>query len=303
MRDRRRAFTLIELLVVVAIVTLLIAMLLPSLAAARAGARATQCTANLHQLGIGAAMYADASRGSMIPGRPARFADATRNVYFVGNGYQFRPRWYVTMGAECGFFAFARPSADPADDNRMLVEERSVFTCPEVPDRINNRNAPYGYNYQFLGNTRFRGGQEARGFIRFPVKLDNLNPAMTVMAADALGTAAGRPADSRTDYRVDGQSDLTAVGNHAWSLDPPRLTSTSDFCDDSNRAPENRSAPDARHQRRAATLFCDGHASMHTVETLGYVVDGDGRFAMSAPQTSNRSFSGTGRDDDPPSIQ
>ena len=302
-RGARTAFTLVELLVVIAIIALLISILLPSLHAARATARSTVCASRLRQLGIGWTMYADQSKGSIIPGRPARYSDNARNVYFVGNGYQFRPRWYVTMGAEAGFFAFQSPSADSADDNRKQVDGSDVFSCPEVPERRNNRNFAYGYNYQFLGNARFKGGQEARGFINFPVKIDRMNGAGTVLCADALGTAAGKPTGTRTDYRDDGSSDLFALGNHSWSLDPPRLTASSDFCDDNNRAPEHRSAPDMRHREKANVLWCDGHAAPGTYKSLEYVENSDGSIIASNEQTTNRFFSATGRDDDPPSIK
>lgn len=207
------------------------------------------------------------------------------------------------MGAECGFYAFERPSPDPATDNTLQIDGSRVFLCPEVPDRTNIRNTAYGYNYQFLGNARFKGGQEANGFIRFPVKIEHINPSATVMAADNLGTAAGKPLSARTEYRVDGGGETTAVGNHAWSLDPPRLTATSDYCDDANRAPEHRSAPDTRHHGRFNALYCDGHVTTSTLEALGYVVDPDGRVAVDGPTATNRFFSGRGVDEDPPPIQ
>lgn len=301
-KSRPTGFTLIELLVVVAIIATLIAILLPSLNAARRAARTTLCAANMRQVGTGWHMYADSSNGVVVPGRPARYADATRNVYWVGNGFQFRPRWYVTMGAEAGFFAFGEPSRNPADDNTKLIDGSRVFHCPEVPERVNNRNAPYGYNFQFLGNARFKGNSEANGLIRFPVKIDQIQ-GQTVMAADSLGTAAGKPRDARTEYRVDGSSDLFAPGNHAWSLDPPRLTATGDFCDDNNRAPEHRSAPELRHGGKANILWCDGHVAVSDYRALGYVENADGSIAASAANATNRLFSGTGRDDDPPSIE
>lgn len=68
----RAAFTLIELLVVIAIIAVLVAVLLPALGKARGLGKQTRELAASSQMMLAFTMYADDSKGHVLPGYPAR---------------------------------------------------------------------------------------------------------------------------------------------------------------------------------------------------------------------------------------
>jgi prepilin-type processing-associated H-X9-DG protein/prepilin-type N-terminal cleavage/methylation domain-containing protein len=290
---RRRAFTLVELLVVIGIIAILIAILLPVLSRARRSAATVKCAANLHQLAAGWRMYAESSRGWSVPARLPEIP-GSRNLYDLGMGLTYRPRWYEILGAQTRAFAFHEPLPADIDDRTV---ENNLYICPAVPDWTNCRNLAYGYNFQFLGNERLK--DRGRGFINYPVPSSRIKAADTVLAADSMGSAAGHPLKRRHGYMLDGTADLNAWANHGYTIDPPRLTATSDYGTHNHRIPSARSAPDPRHNGRANVAFCDGHVELLTLQELGYVMNPDESVGIMG---NNRRFSGTGGDDDPPSV-
>jgi prepilin-type processing-associated H-X9-DG protein/prepilin-type N-terminal cleavage/methylation domain-containing protein len=299
---RNPGFSLIELLVVIAIIALLIGILLPALSSARRSSQGLKCASNMRQLAVGHALYANDADGISLPGRMAKIGDtkSQANHYFVGNGYHYRPRWMISMGAGAGFYAYGNPSTDPSkenDNNRLL--EHDIFVDPTVPDYINNRNYALGYNFQFLGNSRRRADGR---FVRFPTKIYMFN-SQTVLFADSLGTAAAYRPSEYLPYnpRPHPEKDPREISNHGWALDPPRLTASSDNCDGS-RDGFLRSAVAERHQGKANVAWLDGHVQSMTAFDLGYVREVDGRFAYSPAGATNKFFDGSGRNENPPRV-
>ena len=191
-----------------------------------------------------------------------------------------------------------RPSADPAEDNIKSVDNK-VFICPERPGWINNRNFGYGYNFQFLGNAAPNPAEASSTSRLSPPGFSQRDRHLGRLLARPRGKAPG----SRTGYRADGASDLFALGK-PWLVarSAPPDPGTSDFCDDSNRDPQHRGGPEARHDGKSVALFADSHAERLTPRQMGYSVKPDGRFDIGGDGANNRLFSGTGRDDDPPSV-
>lgn len=297
-RSPFRAFTLVELLVVISIFGLLIAILLPSLRDAREQAKAALCLANQRSLSHGWHMYADENNDVSVPGRFFKQSGGTGNPanwFDVGNGLKYRPRWVATMGKQVGIFAFNQPST--TNDRQDYVSK--VYHCPTVAAWIDERNAAFGYNHQFLGNARQTNGK----YHNWPVNRSRIRTfAGTVLGGDCMGTAAGLPELQRKPYDPKG-GDFERLGNHGWTLDPPRLTATSDRGDGGPTSP--RTAVDPRHLNKANVIFCDGHGERTTPKNLGYRIRAGGEYAdvdTDPDQPSNNKFSGTAHDDDPPDL-
>jgi prepilin-type N-terminal cleavage/methylation domain-containing protein len=285
-------FTLIEVLVVIGIIGVLVAILVPSLSTARNQSRSTLCQTNLRTLGQGWGLYSDESNDIMVPGRlprhyPGGFSNEA-NHYKVSTGVKYRPRWPVLMQKYVGAPALEKP---------LTYRDRQtyhspVYVCPSVSDWIDERNAAYGYNYQFLGSHRVSEDRLRKLSQRSRIR----NTSKTVVIADSNGSASAFAARERLPYENAAREEHRR-GNYGWLIDPPRLESGSSRAGGSG---SKRSAPDPRHRERVNVVFVDDHTELLSLHDLGYGVKPDGLVVDSGLEANNRLFSGTGEDMSPP---
>jgi prepilin-type N-terminal cleavage/methylation domain-containing protein/prepilin-type processing-associated H-X9-DG protein len=237
--DTRKGFTLIELLVVIAIIAILAAILFPVFAQAREKARAASCLSNCKQMGLAISMYSQDWEGYPMMSSPA--------------GTVPRTRW--------------------PDYIQPYVKNQGVFLCPSAGADL-KANAwahdptafygGYGYNYQYLGNTRLLyAATEAVISV----------PAETIVITDTNGV----------------RKDNGALGGGVYTIDPPLPSrrgsgrETGFYAEQKDcgtgATPEGRwgcrSTPAERHTGNVTVIFADGHAKAMRLSRLDDL-NGDG---------------------------
>lgn len=285
-RRRNSGFTLVELLVTVAILAMLIGILVPGLSRARRAAKATVCKTRLASIGKGLTMYTDDNEGRLMPGRMPKVDNENWAIDIEG-GKKYRPTFLAMMGSYLGLQPFSK-NASRANYQWPWLERgdrqnyvNDSYLCPVVPDWVDERNGAYGYNYQFLGNSRLRDEGDMFSFKNWSVPVSLVKaPAECVAVGDCMGTAASFLKRRRAPYEDDGgfhdpQAGRTpsALGNEGFNLDPPKVDAENGemaLLDEGYR-----SAVDERHLNKCNILWVDGHATPETYNTLGYKVAGD----------------------------
>lgn len=276
MKRRPSAFTLLELLTVIAILTLLIAILVPSLTAARRQAKANVCLSKMKGIATAFAVYLNENKDNFPPMRLRNLYPTATEEYH--NEYLAKsPRWQWFLETDSG------PVIDPAPMKRLrrpwgdmetglekqtMTMTNDVFICPALDDEEyarNIRNGAYGYNYQYLGNSR--QDSDPNRWDNFSVPLHRIkSTASTVLIADSRG--GGNP-----------------HGLHSYTLDPPRLAveqNAKKFGPDADMVPPGLdpevyqfSPVEMRHRGLGNVAFVDAHVEAMTLQQLGYELLGD----------------------------
>lgn len=226
---KKAAFTLIELLVVIAIIALLAAILFPVFAQAKVAAKKTSSLSNLKQIGTALALYVTDNEGYPQSSSPSSWNPRVR----------WADRLYPYIRAEQIFIA---PNAS-----------MDIFGKAWAHDP-NKRYGGYGYNYQYLGNSR-SSASGGLPFCAFESAIERT--AETIAVADTNGV----------------RRDNGTVGGGEYTIDPP-LTSlrgsgnssgyygSGTECGSGNPGPGVwgcRSTPAERHAGLVGVLFADTH--------------------------------------------
>jgi prepilin-type N-terminal cleavage/methylation domain-containing protein/prepilin-type processing-associated H-X9-DG protein len=296
----RPAFTLIELLVVVAIIGLLISILLPALSKARQQARSAKCLTQLLVFGHGLTIYTVENGDVYVSGRLPKIDDC--NWYYdILGGRKYRPTFLAMMSFSVGLPPFEDVRACRTESDRFGEKGDAqnyaspLYVCPSASDWVDERNASYGYNYQFLGNSRLFDVSRPSSFKHWPVRGSAIQyAARTVAIADSMGTAASSPPALRDEY-LDDARDASRFGNEGFNLDPPRVDPANGEMAGFDDSPQHRTAVDPRHADRGNVLWVDGHASPMSLVSLGYRFNDDGSIAYNGD--NNALWTGSGADE------
>ena len=288
MRNHNRSkagFTLVELLVVISILSLLMAILMPVLARVREAGRAMVCSSNIRGISLAGQIYVLENDGKFPPFR-MNTCNTTDPTVYVNKYGRERPRWPWFFDYGIGPVIDPKPYiTNPGDtfgDSDTLIMTNDFFMCPSFDhpgfDKRDIRNGSYGYNYQYLGNSRIKDGRY-KNFPVYQVRIER--PSETVIVADSRGILGERI--------------------HGYTLDPPRLArsvSAEFFARYTKPTYQEQHSPaDARHSGRANVAFVDGHTEKISLAELGYVLDTDGWVIAAHPGGSNRLWSGNGRNE------
>lgn len=225
----RRGFTLIELLVVMAIIAILAAILFPVFAQAREKARATTCLSNVKQMGMAISMYVTDNEGYPMHSSPGSAVPRTRWPDYI---YPYTRNERLFLCPSAPFELFRKPFAhNPA----------AYF-------------GGYGYNYQYLGNSRFP--------FTAPDAVVSV-PAETIVIADTFGCGFDAGIRNSGNYTVD--PPVPSARGSRPTTPGDGFYGAGAECGGEWGC---RAVPAGRHHNKVTVAFADGHARVMSLSRL-----------------------------------
>ena len=157
--NKRRAFTLVELLVVIAVIGILAALLLPALAKSKETGKRINCTSNLRQLGLSAALYSGDHDG-VFPSRDLANPWPTQ----LKSGYQDLRILLCPADAQPPTNSTAEASSAPRSyllnmfsdyfEGALSALEWKLFVKGRFPGSIRQENIPHPTETVLLGEKK-----------------------------------------------------------------------------------------------------------------------------------------------------